>query len=846
MPSDKKVIESESGVTPQEVTFFDPCIGSGHFAVYAFDVLMKIYVEYGYSEREAAIEIVQHNIRGLDIDGRAAQLAYFAVIMKARQYDRRFLTRNIQPLIYEIKESNDIVDSLSINYFCGEDKGLRDDINSVMECFKNAKETGSIVNAPNIDYDRIFKKLNEVSSEISIYNTYLLGDFKHIITVSWLLSQKYAIVDTNPPYMNKFDDYLKTFISKNYVDYKGDLFSVFIYRNLQLCKKGGYAGYMTPMVWMFIKTYEKLRTEIINKRTIATLIQFEYSAYEEATVPICSFVIKNDKNDGNGCYFRLSDFRGGMEVQRLKVLEAVSDKNCGYFYEINQTNLKKVPGYTIAYWWKNYEIFDMNKISAFYESAGRNKTHGNELYVRNWWEISDFDRWQPYANGGDFRRWAGNDLDVVDWSDAAKKSYASHGGLYNQKYAGKRGICWNLITSYKNGFRLKHGTHHYSSAAPTIINTGKDYDLYLLAFLNGCVAEAILKMYNPTLNTTVGDVLGLPFKIENQEIIEALSEEVYELSQSEWDSYETSWDYEGHPFTLKKYSLIEDAFVEWKEVCDQRFATLKSKEEELNQQFIEIYGINGEIDYHVDDKDVTVKVADLQRDIVNFISYAVGCMFGRYSLDQKGLVYTNGKWDKSKYETFPADADNIIPICDDEYFEDDIVARFIKFVEILFGKDTLEQNLTFISNALGKKGNSREVIRQYFINDFFSDHVKIYQKRPIYWLFDSGKKNGFKCLIYLHRYQADTIARIRTDYVHEQQSRYRTAIADLEQRMNNADTSERVKLNKNYKTLIDQAEELRKYEEKIHHLADQMLEIDLNEGVKVNYAKFQDVLAKMK
>lgn len=292
--------------------------------------------------------------------------------------------------------------------------------------------------------------------------------------------------------------------------------------------------------------------------------------------------------------------------------------------------------------------------------------------------------------------------------------------------------------------------------------------------------------------------------------------------------------------------LIADKYKEWEQECSDRFNQLKANEEELNRIFIDIYGLQDELTPEVEDKDVTVRKADLQREIKSLISYAVGCMFGRYSLDVDGLAYAGGEWDSSRYTTFQPDKDGILPITDDEYFEDDIVTLFVKFIETVYGHDTLEDNLKFIADPLGKKGSPREVIRNYFINDFFADHCKIYQKRPIYWLFDSGKKNGFKCLIYLHRYRPDTVARVRTDYVHELQSRYRTAMADLEKRISGASTAEKVRLNKQLSTMQAQADELRAYEEKIHHLADMMIPIDLDDGVKVNYAKFSDVLAKIK
>ena len=362
-----------------------------------------------------------------------------------------------------------------------------------------------------------------------------------------------------------------------------------------------------------------------------------------------------------------------------------------------------------------------------------------------------------------------------------------------------------------------------------------------------------MQITNPTLNFQVHDIMNLPLIIDSGSIsvVEQLVMDNVEMLSNEWDSFESSFFFINHPFIDFKQkntevTSIRQSFDYWRMISEDRFSKLKNNEEELNRIFIGIYGLQDELTPDVEDKDVTVRKADMQRDIKSFISYAVGCMFGRYSLDIPGLVYAGGTWDPSKYTTFPADADAILPICDDEYFEDDIVGLFITFVKKVYGEETLEENLQFIADALGGKGTSREIIRNYFISGFYADHVKVYQKRPIYWLFDSGKKNGFKCLIYLHRYKPDTIARIRTDYIHEQQSRYRTAIDDLNRRVDVASQSERIKFNKQLTKVTEQAEELRIYEEKIHHLADQMISIDLDDGVKVNYAKFQDVLAEIK
>ena len=368
---------------------------------------------------------------------------------------------------------------------------------------------------------------------------------------------------------------------------------------------------------------------------------------------------------------------------------------------------------------------------------------------------------------------------------------------------------------------------------------------YTLGLLNGIVGQYILSLYNPTLNTTVGDVLKIPFIVEKQEIVENFVLECILLSQTDWDSYETSWDFKRHPL-LRGLGSVQAAFEAWEREASERFYQLKANEEELNRIFIDIYGLQDELTPEVEEKDVTVRKADLARDIRSLISYAVGCMFGRYSLDEEGLAYAGGDWDASKYRSFPADKDNIIPICDDEYFEDDIVGRFVEFIRVAYGEETLEENLRFIADALGGKGSAREVIRKYFRDDFYADHLKIYQKRPIYWQFDSGKKGGFRALVYMHRYAPDTIARIRTDYVHQQQDRYRTALEGIEQRMANAGTGERVKLSKVQKKLQEQDKELHEYEEKIHHLADRFISIDLDDGVKKNYALFADVLTKIK
>lgn len=818
-PKNGVIPSVNESITPQEVTFLDPCMGSGHILAYAFDVLMEIYKEYGYTEREAAAEIVQHNLHGLDIDERCTQLADFVVMMKARQYDRRFFSRGISAQVYCPKEDQELVD---------------------FGALVQVKELGDEPTEPE---------------ELTLFNMNY-ADQQNDWNYRRVLSQKYAVVCTNPPYLNKYNDKLKKFVTENYKDFSGDLFSVFIYRNFGFCKKEGYSAFMTPFVWMFIKTYEKLREYIIKNKSITSLIQMEYSAFEEATVPICSFVLQNCKSENQSLCFRLSDFKGGMGVQKVKVLEALQNPDCGYFYEAQQSNFSKIPGSPVAYWASESIRNAFSETSLYKKSVSpsQNVTGNNDKYVRKFWEldmrkVGKRDEWIFYAKGGGYRKWYGNLFDIVNWTPQAREIYQYGDGkhasqIINKEYWYKKGITWGLITSALPSFRVMPEGATYDKGGSTII-VDEDVFNYTLGLLNSKVYLNIVSMLNPTLNFQVKDVRLMPLILKCKGKIDEVVIECIQESQVDWDSFETSWDFQHHPL-LRKVPTIAEAFTQWQAECNDRFNQLKANEEELNRIFIDIYGLQDELTPEVEDKDVTVRKADLGRDIRSFISYAVGCMFGRYSLDVEGLAYAGGEWDAGKYKTYPADKDNIIPICDDEYFDDDIAGRFVKFIEVVYGKDTLDENLKFIADALGGKGQPREVIRNYFLNDFYADHCKIYQKRPIYWLFDSGKKNGFKALIYMHRYQPDTIARIRTDYVHEQQSRYRTAIADLENRIANASTSERVKLNKALTKLKDQDAELRSYEEKIHHLADQMIAIDLDDGVKVNYAKFQDVLGKIK
>ena len=853
-----------AALTPEQLKVIDPCSGSGHILAYMFDVLMKIYESYGYTTREAVASIVENNLYGLDIDDRAAQLAYFAVMMKARQYDRRFFSRDIQPHVYAIAESNH-VDSFALDYFCNGDAKLKKAMDTIISELHDAKEYGSILTVTPQDWSALYDRFAEITEDINMSRETALIELLPLVQVAEALVQKYDAVVTNPPYMGAsgMGAKLTDFVKKNYPDSKSDLFAVFIEKCGQIAKRNGYQAMITQHSWMFLSSFEKLRTKLLSV-DIVNMAHLGARAFEEIggeVVQTTSFVIrKSHIVDYKGKYCRLIE----PTSQQGKEDMFLAGENR---YSADQSNFSKIPGSPVAYWVSDrfMSIFQNSSLFEYTISDGQNKTGDNARFVREFWEVSNTSiginkKWLFYAKGGGYRKWYGNLSEVVNWSEEARAFYKRDRicRIIPEYLWYKTGITWSLISNNPS-FRILPPDATFDVGGSTVFLKDDSDMAFFLGLLNSKLFSYVQKIVNPTINIQVKDIRIMPLIRENEDAIKTIEEEIVDSSKTDWDSFETSWDFVTHPFItyrsgagyadipMNKWQYrIADAYHTWESNATAQFDLLKKNEEELNRIFIDIYGLQDELTPEVEDKDVTVRKADLGRDIRSFISYAVGCMFGRYSLDVDGLAYAGGEWDNSKYSTFAADKDNIIPISDDEYFEDDIVGRFVKFVEVVYGKDTLDENLKFIADALGGKGQPKDVIRNYFLNDFYSDHCKIYQKRPIYWLFDSGKKNGFKCLIYMHRYQPDTIARIRTDYVHEQQARYRTAIADLETRIANASTGERVKLNKQLKTLNDQATEIHEYEEKIHHLADQMISIDLDDGVKVNYAKFQDVLAKIK
>ena len=879
-----KIKAEYATLKPEDIKLIDPCMGSGHILVYAFDVFMQIYENAGWSQRDAAQSIIQNNIYGLDIDDRAAQLSYFAVLMKARQYDRRILTRGIEPNVYAVQESNGI-NRGQLKYFGA---GLTDtekntavsQMEGLLNTLNHAKEYGSLLNVEDYDWELLEKFVENTDTESQIsFDTYGLDEtaeqLKQLIKIVKVMAQKYEIVATNPPYAgtSNLSAKVNNFVKKNYPDSKADLFAVFIERCGEMLKKNGYQAMITQHSWMFLSSFEKLRVKL-QQQTIINMAHLGARAFDEIggeVVQTTSFIISNKHlRKYKGIYSRLLDGHSERDKETLFLKAQLN-------YCVSQENFKKIPGNPIAYWLTNavVSLFSNEKIENYFIPKFGMSTGDGNKYIRLWTELefqkidissssleeaNDKNRkWVALDKGGSYRKWYGNRNYVVLWeNDGYEIRNNPKSAVRSPQYFFRPHISWTLISSEKfaarefaNGFAL--------DTASNCIYYSRGCADYACGFMNSKVSDSLLAVLNPTMNFSCGVIGTLPYIEKKIEEVARIVKECVRISKWDWDSFETSWDFKYHPLISvisTNRALFDDmtdidlaeCYTCWENECDEHFKQLKFNEEELNHMFIDIYGLQEELTPEVEDKDVTVHKADLQRDIKSLISYVVGCMFGRYSLNKEGLVYAGGEWDESVYSTFIPDKDNIIPICDEEYFSDDIVTRFCEWVKIVYGEKSLETNLDFIAKALGNKGNtSREVIRNYFLNDFFKDHCNTYSvtgsgKRPIYWLFDSGKQNGFKALIYMHRYDADTVGRVRTDYLHKAQKYVETAMQSAQYTIDNATSaSEKSKATKAVTKYTKQLAEMKIYDEAIAHVANQRIEIDLDDGVKVNYAKFQGV-----
>ena len=873
-----------STLDPETLTLIDPASGSGHILVEAYDLFKAIYLERGYRLRDIPRLILKKNLFGLDIDERAAQLTGFALMMKGRADDRRLFEQGEQGEQGVRLNVMAFVDSTGFdaerlaqgvklaNY------GLQlGDLTELKRLFEHATTFGSLIQIPEKLAAKLpaLKQLSELTSQ-DLFESEALKQLGLLVRQAELLAVQYDAVVANPPYMGAkaFSLGLKDWLKSAYGGNDKDLFSAFIVRMLTLTKQGGYSGVMTSFVWMFIATFEQLRKTIVTEHTINSLVQLHYDAFADAKAHVCTFVLQKERIRGHeSAFIRLAEFPG-VENQGPRTLQAIRQRDCGWLYEAVQDEFARIPGSPIAYWIRNAQPFDGHRIRDEFESGGRTKTHDNEKYLRFWWEVDRLsDVWVPFANGGDFRKYAGNDLQVVDWSEHATTFYESHGGLYPRKYWGKEGITWGLVTSARVSFRLKAIDAHYSSGAPTIYPDSFSCDPVVLGFLNSPIAHNYLKAMNPTVNTTVNDVLSLP--LVHRHKFPAIDTNVgclISLGKEDWDAYERSWDFQSLPILAASPDAtptLESSYTAWITQNRETIDKMKRLEEENNRLFINAYGLADELAPDVPIEQITLTVnpayryggklteeeqwARFRQDtMTELVSYAIGCMMGRYSLDAPGLIYAhsgNMGFDAARYPTFPADSDGIVPLTQNDWFEDDAANRLIKFVSVAWDAGHLEDNLTFLADNLSPKRNesSGETPRRYLCDSFFKDHLQTYKKRPIYWLFSSGKQKAFQCLVYLHRYNEGTLARMRTEYVIPLQGMMASRVHKLGEDIDAAtSTSHRRRLEKEMATLVKQQSELREFDEKLRHYADQRISLDLDDGVKVNYGKFGDLLAEVK
>ena len=874
---------SKNNFNVEELLFIDPCCGSGHILVYAFEVLYNIYVSEGYNKRDIAELILKNNLYGLDVDDRAGQLSILSVLLKAREYDKNIFNKKIaQDLnIISIQESNHL-DEYSIENL---PSNIKEKAIKLKELYFNAKENGSLITTDE-DFDELCSYLD---LENNLENLLIRDQIKAINKQNNILRKKYDIVVTNPPYMNSsaMSDNLKNYVQDHFSSFKSDLFSAFIVRNSFFGKERSYLGFMTPYVWMFISSYESLRDYILSNLTISSLIQLEYSALSEAIVPLCTFVLKNDKNDIAGKYVRLTEFTGGMEVQEKKYLEFIKDRNPKYYFTKDKKSFECISGKPIAFWLSsNYlSTFSFDKIKDYIDPRIGLVSGDNNRFLRLWNEV-DYNnigfncksikesidskkKWFPYQKGGDYRKWYGNNEYVVNWeNDGYEMKYKNEkdGRVRSHNYNGDlsfcEGISWSSVTSGNFSCRYVPYGFLFDAAGPLCKVLDLDNLYEILGFLSTNLVNDYLKVLNPTINMHPGYLQQLPFNKEiidkQKQHIEELVKECITISKNDWDNYETSWDFKIHPllrFRNSDNNYIKDLYNIWDNYCTDNYKLLETKEEELNIIFNDIYGLKNEVSSKP--ISISLNLANRDRDIKSLISYAVGCIFGRYSLDEDGLILAGGKYDKNRYSKLVPDEDNIVPISDNEsiYYNDDIVGKFKDFIKNSFGVDTLNDNLDYIAETLGKRGteSSEETIRRYFVNDFYNDHVKMYQKRPIYWLFDSGKKNGFKCLVYLHRYNEQIVSKIRTKYLHNTLSIYQRTVEEIDYKLNNEElsTTDKRELQNKKSDLNSKITECNEYEEMVGNVANKMIKLDLDDGVAVNYSKFVDdngksILAKIK
>ena len=889
-------------LNPEEITFLDPACGSGHILVEAYDVLKEIYLERGYRTRDIPRLILEKNLYGLDIDDRAAQLACFAVLMKARGDDSRILSRSgVKLNIMAIQETSSFdTEALTKNLlkekvirFTGENelfpdfKGQmalrvvkrpevsRDDVIELLELFHHGKTFGSLITIPESLAEKmpLFARLIEDKLQNGdMFERTAASKFKPVVDLAMILARKYDCVVTNPPYMGSkgMNLVLKDFAKKYYPDEKADLFAMFIAQGFELAKSSGFSALITMQSWMFLSSFQKFREKLLGTKTLLTMAHLGARAFGSISgevVQTVTFICLNRNiNTYKPVFFRLIE---GNETD--KKISLTQRNNC--FFQTNQNDFKKISGSPIAYWASNnvFKVFEQfpsaDKYIALREGI---HTSNNELFLRRWTEvrinkfstdIRGYDdigynnvKWLPYNKGGPFRKWYGNNELVICFDRECRNQMAKSKTHVrpSQSLYFKEGGTWSALSSGKFGIRYYPDGYLFDSKGQVAV--GKLHK-YIIAYFNSCCCQTYANILMPTLDYKCGDVKKIPFQLLNEKIyIEQLADSAIELARQDWDSFETSWDFQTFPLLLSihKEESIKQSFRNWQSHCTNQIKRTQELETENNRLFIEAYGLQDELTPEVPEDQITLARADQKADIKRLISYSIGCMMGRYSLNQPGLIYANSGnegFDPSKYKIFPADDDGIIPIMDMDWFDDDATNRFVEFIKIAWSPETLDENLKFIADSLKPKNNEVPIdtIRRYLSAGFFKDHLKTYKKRPIYWLFSSGKQKAFECLVYLHRYNESILSRMRSAYITPLQGNFNARIEFLEHEKNAAATaSVQRKIQKEIDVLKKKQAELSAFDDELRHFADMKISLDLDDGVKVNYCKFGNLLAEKK
>ncbi|MGB8218706.1 MAG: BREX-1 system adenine-specific DNA-methyltransferase PglX [Candidatus Methanoperedens sp.] len=859
-PPEKKIS------SPEEISVLDPAKGSGHILVYSFEVLYEIYRSQGYLESEIAPLILNKNLYGLEIDDRAAQLAGFALMMKARMYDKELFNKKISLNLCAIQETREE---------CTLNRGKYPELCRLWDFFIDAKNYGSLLKVEGFDFEKLTGEIELLKNEGTLDFPFVGSKLEELVKQAKLMSRKYDCVVTNPPYMGSkgMNSKLREFVNKEYPASKSDLMTCFMEKGMEFLYDAGFLAMINIPSWMFLSTFQKFRETILKTNTIYSLLHLGRGIFGSDFGTVSFVINKNKILNFKGVYRKLYLKHGAVDSIKQKEMWFL-DRMFG-FYISDQQDFLRIPGSPISYWvsTKVRNIFINSPLYDYTISDGQNKTGNNERFLRNIWEVDEDKiiqhnkkgyKWIFYAKGGDFRRWYGNIEFLINWSEESRKHYRKDkiARLIPEYLWFKKGISWSLISSGNNvGFRILLENSTFDVAGSSIFLKDDEINnyYYFLSFLNTKLVGLLFKILNPTISLQVKDIRSLPIIFpktsEQMNKIDQLTQECVIISREEWDSREISWDFKKNELLRHKSSgRLNDANDSYCSYWKEKFQKLHSNEVELNRIFIDIYDLADEITPDVPIYDITIlrdeseiKEGELvfkkEAIIKQFISYAVGCMFGRYSPDKEGLILANKGENiedflaKVPAPSFMPDDDNIIPVLEDEYFKDDIVTRFKEFLKVTFGAETLADNLDFIAGALSKskKGgeSSENIIRDYFLKSFFKDHVRTYQKRPIYWLFTSGKGRGFNALVYMHRYDKTLLAKMRTDYLLELEAKLEARIAMLSESPRDKQEMER---------LGKLMQELAAYDEMLNNRALGFIDIDLDDGVAVNYRKFEGLV----